>query len=409
MWISLVVLLVLLMGSAFCSASETALFSLNMHQREDLRSGGGRAALVLRHIERPHRTLATLLLANMVLNVVISVIITGLALEALGETGLPVAIATSTMLLLLFGEIVPKTFALRRGVGLSPLVAPGVEFLAVTLTPIRILVERLTAAVVPKPHADSLDSDQLSTLLQESRAAGEITPFEAIVLQRALDFGGLQVDRILTPRVEMVGVEAGASLGQAAEICRSSGRNRIVVYEEDLDHVVGVLLLKDLLGRRAEFENATVRELMREAIYVPANVPASVVFAQFQSTRMHLAVVVDEHGGTEGVVSLEDVLEALVGDIRDESDAPAEILRTDSAGNWRVDARMDLEEFEEATGLEFDTVGDENTFSGLLERLLGRVPRAGDSVESGDATIEVLSARPTRAANLLVRRQKGAG
>jgi putative hemolysin len=192
MWISLAVLLLLLLGSAFCSASETALFSLDLHQRETLKSRRGRAALVLRHIERPNRTLATLLLANMVLNVVIAVLITGLALDALGETGLPVAIAVSTLLLVLFGEIVPKTYALRRGEGLSLLVAPGVEFLAVVLAPVRILVERLTAAVVPKPRGDKLDSDELETLLEESQAAGEITPFEALVLHRALDFGELR-------------------------------------------------------------------------------------------------------------------------------------------------------------------------------------------------------------------------
>jgi len=397
MWFQASIIFLLLVGSAFCSGSETALFSLDATQRARLRKGGANSALVLRHLDRPHRTLATLLLANMVLNVVISVLITAVSLDLWGPGALAAAVAVTTVLLVLFGEIIPKTIGLRRGRTFALLAAPTVELLAVVLAPFRVLVERLTTVLTPAPKEMPLDLAQLRTLVRASRKAQEITPFEAKVLQRTLSFGELTVERVLTPRVDLISIEARESLAEAVRVCRAAGRSRLVVTDGGIDHVVGVLLLKDLLPRRTRLDDLDVRSVMREPIFVPETLPAAKLFEQLQKSRMHLAIVVGEHGGVEGIATLEDVLEELIGDIRDESDLPTSELEEIDDGVWQADARIELDDLNDATGLALEGESDSITLSGWLEDHLGRIPRAGDEVELEEFALRVLTARQTRA------------
>jgi CBS domain containing-hemolysin-like protein len=297
----------------------------------------------------------------------------------------------------LFGEIIPKTIGLRRGRTFALLAAPTVELLAIVLAPLRILVERLTTMLTPAAKEFPLDLAQLRTLVKASRDAHEITPFEAKVLQRTLSFGELTVERLLTPRVDLASVEADATLSEAARVCRATGRNRLVVTEGGIDNVVGVLLLKDLLPRRARLDEFDVRSTMREPIFVPETLPAAKLFEQLQRSRMHLAVVVGEHGGVEGIATLEDVLEELIGDIRDESDLPISELEEMEDGVWQADARIELDDLNDATGLALEQESDSVTLSGWLEDQLGRIPRAGDVVDVEGFSLRVLTARPTRA------------
>jgi len=402
MWFSIFLIVLLLLASAFCSGSETALFSLRSPQLERLRAGSGGQRRVASLVDRPNRTLATLLLSNMVINVGLSVLISSIALDLYGQIGLGIAIPVATVLLVLFGEILPKTLGLRQSLLLATWTAPAVELLARLLAPLRIVLTWMADRATPRGRAEELSREELGTLLAMAREEGRLSSFESAVLRRLLNFRDLSVERFLTPRVDVVALDRNASSAEAARLFRENGVNRLPVVDGSLDHVLGVLLLKDFLTSPRE---RSVTELMREAIFVPASLPAPALFARFSSSRLHMAIVLDEHGGTEGIVTLEDLLEALAGDIRDESDLEDYELEELDENEWRCDARIEIEELIEQIDWPQDPEADEVTLSGILERELGRVPRAGDEIRRGPFVVRVLTAHPSRALRLGIRRE----
>lgn len=396
----------LLAMSAFFSGSETAIFSLGDVELDEMESSDSaparRAAELAR---RPHRTLVTILLANMIVNVALSVVATGLCLAAFGERGLVVAIPSITIALLLFGEIVPKTLGLRLGRPLAEFAGPPLYWLARLLGPVQQGLEFMATRASGRPTNRPLDRDELGTLVEVAQEEGELTPFEARVLRRILEFTDTSIEYCLTPRVDMASIELGSDEADVRRLFESSGRSRLPVHEGSRDRVVGMLFLKDFLTSPAPRE---VAALMREPYFVPETVSAAQLFAEFQRRRVHIAVVVGEHGGVEGVVTLEDLLEEIVGDIRDESDEPERDIEPLGDGSWRVHAQAELDDVADALGVRW---GEDDeaavTMSGLLQRELGRVPQAGDEVERAGLRIRVTSARPNRPVMLRVRHTGG--
>ena len=404
MWLSGIIVLLLLCASAFCSGSETALFSLRGSQLHRFRMGTHAQRRVARLVDDPNRTLVTLLLSNTIVNISLSVLVSAVTMRYWGESGLGVAVPVLTGVLLLFGEILPKTIGLRRAPKLSLWIAPGVELLAIALTPIRFAVQKFANLVSRRRRPDALDREELATLLELSREQGRLTTFEGMVLRRLLNFRELTVERFLTPRVEIAALERRATPAQAAARFREQGVSRLIITDGGLDRVVGVLLLKDFLTSQRPLAERKVAELMRRPIFVPDSLPAPALFSLFADSRLHLAIVMDEHGGTEGIVTLEDLLEALVGDIRDESDYDESTLEQIGDAQWRCDALIELEDLVEQIGWPDDADEDDVTLSGLLERELGRVPRAGDELRRGDFVVRVLTARPSRALLIGIQR-----
>ncbi len=402
--VPLVSLVGLLLASAFFSGSETALFSLREVDLDEMqRSRTARERRAASLARNPNRTLVALLVANMAVNVLISVLMTSIALSLLGPDGLAVAIPVATVVLVVFGEILPKTLGLRNGRRVATLAAPMVSLLAVLLYPVRRGLEALASVVSGSAPIPPLSRDELGTLVSVARDEGAVTGFEGRVLRRILRFATITVGRCLTPRVEMVGVPHDCERATALQTFETSGHSRIVVYEDSIDHVVGMLLLKDVLTRTSDHKAAewNVADVMREPYFVPESMLASKLFKQFQLRFTHAAVVVGEHGGVEGLVTLEDLLEEIIGDIRDETDEPETELELMPDGSWRVDAGVDLQDLAESIGVELEPEGDAVTLSGMLEERLGRIPRAGDTWNSEQLDVQVLTAKPTRP--LLVR------
>lgn len=397
MVLEVLLLLLLLAASAFFSGSETALFALSDLEQREMESGTPAQRRAVELARQPERTLVTVLLANMVVNVLISVLITAVALDTFGPTGLAVAIPVATVLLLLFGEIVPKSLGLRRRLGLAPFAAPPLSAVAWLLGPLRVALERVARAVTFGAGPAPLTRDELPTLVEVAAEEGQVSPFESRVMRRVLRFAETSVDRCLTPRVDMVALPASATVAEALARFDGSGRSRIPVYESGPDEIVGVLLLKDVLTRDRGADSDPVGPLVREVAHVPETVPAATLFRRFQHERVHLAVVVGEHGGVEGLVTMEDLLEELIGDIRDESDeVPAELERLED-GSWRGPASLELVDVAEALDLPASEMEESVTLSGVLAQELGRVPVRGDQVAWRGWTIRVLTASPTRA------------
>lgn len=393
-----VLLLVGLLGlSAFFSGSETAVFALTDLELRELANGSAAQRRAVDLARRPERTLVTVLLANMVVNVLISVIITSFSLRVFGTSGLAFAIPVATALLLLFGEIVPKSLGLRRRRGLAGFSAPILYLLGTVLGPLQVALERMARLVVGTAVPSPLSREELPTLVHVAMEEGQVSPFESRVLRRVLRFADTPIDRCMTPRVEMVALPVTASVGEALAEFESSGRSRIPLFGESQDEIVGVILLKDVLTREAGSEDAPVRGLMRSVIHAPDTVAASTLFQWFQKEQVHIAIVLGEHGGVEGLVTMEDLLEELIGDIRDESDeVPASLERLED-GSWRGSASLELSEIAEALGIEDDGSEESVTLSGVLHQELGRVPVRGDEVSWRHLTVRVLTASPTRA------------
>ena len=390
--------LVALLGlSGFFSGSETALFALSDLELRELEQGSRAQRQAVELARRPERTLVTVLLANMVVNVLISVLITSIALRIFGAAGIAIAIPVATVLLLLFGEIVPKSLGLRRRRGLAGFAAPLLAGLAVVLGPLQYGLERVARLVVGRARPSPLTREELPTLVEVAADEGQISPFESRVMRRVMRFADTAIERCMTPRVEMVTLPATASIGDALRVSAHSGRSRIPVCGSGPDDVVGVLLLKDVLTRDRGDDSDPIRPFMREVAHVPETVPAATLFRRFQQEKVHLAVVIGEHGGVEGLVTMEDLLEELIGDIRDESDEVPASLEPLEDGSWRGPANLELADVMEVLDLAPSELEESVTLSGVLHQGLGRVPARGDEVVWRGWTLRVLTASPTRA------------
>ncbi|RKZ16913.1 hypothetical protein DRQ53_05050 [bacterium] len=403
----LLILVGLLCLSGFFSGSETALFALSDLELRELERGSvaqRRAAALAR---KPERTLVTVLLANMVVNVLLSVLITSIAVRSLGTGGLAVAIPVATVLLLLFGEIVPKSLGLRRRRGLAVFCAPPLMMLGRILGPIQSGLESVARLAVRRRSGSPLVREELSTLVQVSADEGQISPFESRVMQGLLRFADTPIDHCMTPRVEMIVIGADASVEQALALFKLSGRSRIPVYESGPDEIIGVLMLKDLLTRVVGSGVDPLRPLARDVLHVPGTVTASALFRRLQEEHAHIAIAVGEHGGVEGLVTMEDLLEEIIGDIRDESDELPVGLEQLEDGSWRGSASLELSEVVDTLQLQTDGLEESVTLSGVLHHELGRVPVRGDEVSWHDWTLRVLTASPTRARLVRLIPQRG--
>jgi CBS domain containing-hemolysin-like protein len=276
-----------------------------------------------------------------------------------------------------------------------------IDLLARLLAPLRIVLEAVAERVSGPTRKLRLKRGELGTLMEVAQQEGVFTRFEARMLLRVLRLGDTPVERLLRPRVEVVGVSADSGIEAAVRIFESSGLSRLPVYEESLDQVVGVLYLKDLIDVGDGREGPAIHSLMREPFFVPESKPADELFSEFQRRHVHFAVVVDEHGGMEGIVTMEDLIEELIGEIHDESDIESERLEMLSPEVWRADALVELAELGEALDARIGADRDAVTLAGLLEEELGKVPQAGDRVRRDGFEFQVLTARPNRP--LLIR------
>lgn len=407
--VEVLTLLVLLGLSGFFSGSETALFALSDSDLDRMaRSKQLRRRRAVELVRSPESTLVTILFANMVVNVGISVLTTSVALRMLGPRGLAVAIPVTSVLLLLFGEIVPKSAGLRRRREFAQVASNPLWLLRLVLGPLQTALVRTVEWLVGRPSNLPLQADEIPTAIELAEEEGQITPFEGRVFQRTLGFAQMPVGRCLTPRVDMVTVGEGARREEILRIFEESGRSRLPVTGEDVEDVRGILLLKDVLTRRPD-EDFAAGEIMREAIFEPETLSAGELFRRFQARRLHLAIIVGEHGGVEGVVTLEDLLEELVGEIHDEADEEPLELEEIDVGVWWGDAGLEVDEVADRLRehADFPEHDEAVTISGILQDELGRVPSVGDEVEWGPWRLRVLTAAPNRARQIEIRRARG--
>jgi CBS domain containing-hemolysin-like protein len=335
--------------------------------------------------------------------------------NVLSLKGPPALIVLSSLvgvvIVFLFGSCVPHVWAKYAGARLVVRLQPVLAGLRIAFYPLVMVLHGADSIVrrlaglpdpTPKSTADEFEQEILSTV-SEGRMRGAVDEEEKEMIESVIELGDTRVQEIMTPRTEIVALPVDVDLPTVLDTIRAKGHSRIPVYRETIDGIVGVLYAKDLLHHMND-KPFDVTRIMRKPLYVPESKGVRDLLREFREKKVHLAVVLDEYGGTAGLASIEDILEELVGEIADEYDksGPIELKRID-ADTVEVDARMRIDELNEALRLQLPEDGDYETIGGLVFGALGKVPRVGERCEYGDVGIQVVSAEPQRITRVRIR------
>jgi CBS domain containing-hemolysin-like protein len=318
----IIIVAIVLCGSAICAAAETAILSVSRIKVKQLAQSKKPGALALLKIrQKINRPIATIVILNNIFNIVGSIIIGSLAAEVLGDTWLGVFSGILTFLIIVFGEIVPKTLGERYAENIALFIALPVQLLTIVFTPLVWLVERVTAPFTQGRVIHSTNEAEIKFLTNLGYQEGVIEDDEAEMIQRVFQLNDLTAADLMTPRIIITYLRGSLTLSECQEEIIASQHTRIIVIEETIDNVVGVVLKDDLLTAMIKGKKEQkITNLVRQVRFVPETIRADKLLQVFQKTREHLAVVLDEYGGVAGVVTLEDVLEVLTGEIVDETD-----------------------------------------------------------------------------------------
>lgn len=411
-------ILLLIAANAFFVAGEFALVSLRRTRIKEMVSRGSRRAVSVQK--------AVGQLNLMLSGTQLGVTLTALGLGALGEPTLahelshllgklpePVhAIATHavasviafvviTFLEVVIGEMVPKNLALTRPEGIALVVAAPLRTFIAILRPLIWVIERSSRLVLRRLGVSSLSVSsahtpgELALIVEESRRGGSIEAGQSELLTRTLEFPERRAVEAMVPRISVVAVPADATYTEFLDVAERTGYSRFPVWRERPDEYVGWIHLKDMIRAARRRPGVTVGEVMREALYVPESLPLDELLVQMQRNRTHLAIVLDEFGATAGIITLEDILEELVGEIRDESDRQERVAVRKVPGGFRVPATMRPDELADATGLQLPE-GDYETVAGFILEKLGRLARRGDIVKAKGWTMRVANVEKRR-------------
>lgn len=408
-WLALSGLLLLYI---FFAAAETALFALSPLDRLRLKQKQPRRGeLVESLLAQSHRLLVTLVVGVEVVTILASVLATSLALGLWGEKGKWFALLVMAPLLLLLGEIIPKSVALTYPTRLASLLAPLVRWAIVLLTPLRVILVQLSRGILvtlgfrPELQVPAVQQEDFVRMVEESHRGGMIAALEKDFIDNLLSLGEVRVAQIMVPRPDIFSLPIDLPVPQLIQAVKRSRYSRVPIYEEQPGNILGILHAKDLLNLCPDgaCDPGIIRHLLRPAHYVPESKRAFDLLTELQSLRLRLALVVDEYGALVGLVSVEDLLEELCGEIPQEFKVEEKPLEEVAPGLWRVKATVPLEDFNETLGTElsseeFDTIG------GLVLNLFGELPREGDQVQFENLTIKVAKMKGTRIMELEVRR-----
>lgn len=405
-----ILLIVLLALSAFFSASETALSSINkIRMRTRAEDGDKKAALALKLAEDYDRTLSGILVGNNVVNLYSASLATTLFIALLGsQSGPAVATAVMTILVLIFGEILPKSFAKEHSETFALAIAGPLSFVCRLLAPVVWIFVQIKKLFTARGGDElniqpSVTEDELKTIIDTVEEEGVLSEQETDIIHSAIDFDNTVVQEILVPRVDMVALDVNAPVQQVLDTCLEQGFSRIPVYEDSIDNVIGVLHAKDLLRCLSRGQEIRVRELMRDVMFVYRTKKINRLLADFRRSKQHLAIVTDDYGGTVGLVTLEDVLEELVGEIWDETDDAEVPIRLLADGRYEVQGDVNIEDLFDAIGFtdkHFDC--EYSSVAGWALDVLEHIPAAGEGFTYKTLHITVQKVSEQRILSLIV-------
>lgn len=401
-------MVLLVFMSAFFSASETAFSSVNKVKLKNMIADGNKkAARALALANDYDVVLSTILIGNNLVNIACTSISVLVFTDFFGpDLGVTLSTVVMTILILIFGEVTPKSVSKEKSESFAMAVAPILKGLIVLLTPINFFFRLWKKALSKMFHlkkSDGITEEELITYVDEAEHGGEIGSEEGELIRSAIEFNDLDVIDVLTPRVDVVAVAKNDSVPEIAKVFQENGYSRLPVYSEDMDHIVGVIHERDF--RRVQDKKLkSIRTILKPVPFVSEGMKISVVLRHLQQNKTHLAVVVDEFGGTAGIITLEDILEELVGEIWDEYDEITEDIVQNEDGSFTVDCNCALDKFAAFFGI--DEEYDVSSVGGWVMDELDKIPEKGDAFTYRALSVTVTETDERRASTIHIVRKE---
>jgi putative hemolysin len=387
MLVTLLIFLVLLFLSGFFSSAEIAMMSLTKLQIERMQKRGKKNAKLLAKLkENPHKLLETILIGNNLVNIGAASFATAVSIQLFGDTGVGIATGVTTFLVLLFGEIVPKSLAVNHRKSISLAITPILYALQYILTPVIIVIDWIASIFTKmfgEPEPERVTEEEVVDIIHASEQDGHIKKREREMIQGVLDLDDTNVEEIMTPRLDVFSLEMHRTIGEVIDEVLESGFSRIPVYNRSQDEIKGVVLVKDLLkALKDERGELLLEAVAQDVLFVPANKKLDSVLREFQKKKSPFAMVVDEHGLVIGLLSIEDVLEELVGEIYDENDPQDDaVIQKIDKHSFIIPGKLLIADLNDELGLKLPESEDYDTLAGLVMGKLGRIPKPGAVVK----------------------------
>jgi len=396
-------LFLLLVMSALFSSSETALLSITKVEIKQLKDRGNTRAYTLEKLlKHPNNVLTTILIGNNLVNIAASALATSIAIDYFKSQGVGIATGIMTFLILVFGEITPKTFASQNAEKVAIRIAKPLQMLGIVFYPIIKILNFISMIIIRIMGGEFnrgmpfVTEEEIKTMVYVGHEEGLLEEEETEMIESIFAFDDTLVEEVMVPRIDMVCLQEDATVEEAINLVLEKGFSRIPVYKDSIDNITGIVYAKDLLAFvKKDKTDITVNKLMREPYFIPETKKVNNLLRELQSQKIHMAIVLDEYGGTAGLVTIEDLLEEIVGDILDEYDKDEELIKVEDDGSVIVDARVNLDEINELLDTnfpddQFDSVG------GFVFDALGHIPEEGESIEFEDYVITVIKVNNKR-------------
>ncbi len=403
--LSIILIVFFLICSAVFSSTETAFSCLNRTRLRNMAENGNkRAAKALKLFDDYDKLLTSILVGDNVVNIAMASVSAVLFIRILPNIGASVSTLVITVLVLIFGEISPKTLARQDPERFAMFMTPVMNVLVHILTPVNYLFlqwQNMLKRVFKLNSSQSMTQDELSILVEEASEEGNIDEEESTLLRNALAFEDQEAQDVLTPRVDMVAVSVDTPNDEVARLFAEDNFSRLPVYDGSIDHIVGILYEKDFYTKDG-ISKEPIEKLMREPVFVPNTIKIDDLFLIFKQNNSHIAIVSDEFGGTMGLVTMEDILEELVGEIWDEHDQQIDIVKETGENTYLILGSADMDQLEPLLGIKLDS--ESSTAAGWVVEQLGHIPEVGESFEYDNDTFTVTAADGNRVLEIEIKK-----
>ena len=395
-WIELILIILGVMGSAFFSSSETALTSLNVFKIRQMEENGvENSSLVRRLTDDIGKVLTTILIGNNIVNIVTTTIATIFFTDLLGSSGAVVSTIILTMTILIFGEVTPKNIATSSSEKLALKVAKPIKFFDFILKPLSFFLQAITNFLTKiiigesSQKGDLVTEEDLKTIVDVSEEQGVINDQESEIINNVFEFGDSDVEDIMTARTNMEAIAADMEDKELKDFLKNCKHSRIPVYGKSIDNIIGILHMKDIVAFIAEDKDLNIEEMVRPAFYVYDNMHIFDLFKSMRGENVSLAIVIDEYGGTSGIVTIEDIVEELVGEIEDEYDTHLETILKINDKEYLVNPSIHINDFNDYFDTDIEQIKNDSIGGYLIDNL-GRIPKLGDTIEVSGIKMSVL-------------------
>ena len=390
----IMILIILIILSSFFSATEIAFLSINRIRLKNLAEYSPKAKRALALLDNDDQLFSTILIGNNIVNISATAIATVLFMRIYGDYGVFISVVIMTLFILVFGEVTPKGIAKQSPEKFCLMMVGLIYFLKTVLAPINWLLtlwKKMIGKMFVITNEDSFTQEELLLIVEEAQHDGELEEHESDLISAAIEFNDLDVKEILTPRVEIVAVDVEMTVDEIEKIFIENNFSRLPVYENSIDNLIGVIHEKDFYVLYYKDPTQSIKTIIKNIQYTSPHVKVSHLLRQLQSSKTHMAVVIDEYGGTAGIITMEDILEELVGEIYDEHDDVIEYFMPLSEKSWQVQCDANLEDMFEYFKIEDAHDYDCISVGGWVIHELERIPDIGNSFCYNDLKIEVTS------------------